>query len=158
LKNLYFKYVSNKKRETKGGYEMFRWREMYSCNITEIDKQHKRLLDIGANLHALVRSKDDGDHYDEIIEFIDELKEYTVYHFKSEEELMYKYGYEGLEEHKKAHEAFINKVNEIDLGDIDEDQKKATMDILIFIADWIEKHILKVDHRYKDFLNEKGVF
>lgn len=137
---------------------MFKWRESYSCNISEIDKQHKKLLQIGSDLSALVSSKDDLDHYDEIIELINELKKYTIYHFNSEEELMKRYGFIGLEEHQKAHKAFINKISEIDISAIDEDQKRVTMEILIFIADWIEKHILKVDHMYKDFLNEKGVF
>ncbi len=137
---------------------MFKWREIYSCNIEEVDNQHKRLLEIGSNLSNLVRNKDGIDRYDEIMEHLGELKNYTIYHFNSEEELMEKYGYEGLDEHKKAHRNFIDKINEIHCKDIDEDQRGVTMEILIFIADWIENHILKDDHRYKDFLNEKGVF
>lgn len=145
-------------RINERGKEMFKWREAYSCNISEIDNQHKRLLEIGSELSALVRGKDDLDHYDEIIQLLNELKEYTIYHFNSEEELMEKYRYEKLEEHRKAHRSFINKMSEIDIADVDEDQKRVTMEMLIFIADWIEKHILKVDHMYKDYLNERGVF
>lgn len=136
---------------------MFKWRDIYSTNIAEIDKQHKKLLEIGSQLSGLIRSKDDADHYDEIVELLDELKNYTIYHFKEEEELMEKYGYEGLDAHKKTHQDFIDKINEVNSADIDNNQKGITMEILVFIADWIEKHILKVDHMYKDFLNEKGV-
>tara|TARA_B100000965_G_scaffold341576_1_gene310420 strand:- start:248 stop:661 length:414 start_codon:yes stop_codon:yes gene_type:complete len=136
---------------------MFKWRDIYSTNIAEIDKQHKKLLEIGSQLSGLIRSKDDVDHYDEIVELLDELKNYTIYHFKTEEELMEKYGYEGLDEHKKTHQAFIDKINEVGSADIDNNQKGISMEILVFIADWIEKHILKVDHMYKDFFNEKGV-
>lgn len=136
---------------------MFKWRDIYSTNIAEIDKQHKKLLEIGSQLSGLIRSKDDADHYDEIVELLDELKNYTIYHFKEEEELMEKYGYEGLDEHRKTHQDFIDKINEVNSADIDNNQKGITMEILVFIADWIEKHILKVDHMYKDFLNEKGV-
>lgn len=137
---------------------MFKWRDIYSTNIDEIDKQHKKLLEIGSELSGLIRSRDDEDHYDEIVELLDELKSYTIYHFKAEEELMEKYGYEGLDEHKKTHQNFIDKINEVDGEDIDSNQKGVTMEILVFIADWIEKHILKVDHMYKEFLNDKGVF
>ncbi len=136
---------------------MFKWRENYSCNIEEIDKQHKKLLEIGSELSSLIRTRD-VDHYDEIIQLLDELKKYTIYHFQTEEELMEKYGYVGLADHKKVHQNFIDKIKEVDIKDIDENQKGVTMDILVFIADWIEKHILKVDHMYKDFLNEKGVY
>ncbi|WP_432666194.1 bacteriohemerythrin [Wukongibacter baidiensis] len=136
---------------------MFKWRENYSCNIEEIDKQHERLLEIGSDLSSLIRTRD-VDHYDEIIGLLDELKKYTIYHFKTEEDLMEKYGFDGLDEHKQVHQNFIDKVNEVGSEDIDENQKGVTMEILVFIADWIENHILKVDHMYKDFLNEKGVF
>lgn len=136
---------------------MFKWKENYSCNIEEIDRQHKRLLEIGSELSSLIRTKN-VDHYDEIIQLLDELKKYTIYHFKTEEDLMGKYGFDGLAEHKKVHQSFVDKINEVDSEDIDENQKGVTMEILVFIADWIEKHILKVDHMYKDFLNEKGVF
>lgn len=136
---------------------MFKWKENYSCNIEEIDKQHQRLLEIGSELSSLIRTKD-VDNYDEIIQLLDELKKYTIYHFQTEEYLMEKHGFAGLAEHKMVHQNFIDKINEVASKDIDENQKGVTMEILVFIADWIENHILKVDHMYKDFLNEKGVF
>ncbi|SHJ86734.1 bacteriohemerythrin [Paramaledivibacter caminithermalis] len=137
---------------------MFKWKELYSCNISKIDDQHKKLFEIGYKLSDLVRSKDDLDHYDEIIELINELTKYTIYHFETEEKLMEEYGFNGLEEHKKTHKAFVDKISQINISVIDEEQKRVMMEILVFIADWIEDHILKVDHMYKDFLNEKGVF
>ncbi len=36
-------------------------------------------------------------------------------------------------------------------------RKKIGIELVIFIADWIENHILKSDMEYKDFLNSKGV-
>lgn len=137
---------------------MFKWRNRYSCNINEIDNQHKRLLEIGSQISYIIKDKNDVDHYDEIIELLRELREYTIYHFKYEEDLMQKHGYKGLEKHKEAHEAFVNKIIEIESKDIDENQQRVTIEILTFIADWIENHILQVDHMYKNFLNEKGVF
>jgi len=37
-------------------------------------------------------------------------------------------------------------------------QRKIGMDLIVFIANWIEKHILVTDMRYKEYLNERGVF
>ncbi|MDK2918356.1 MAG: hemerythrin [Candidatus Petromonas sp.] len=140
------------------GETMFKWKEAFSCNVAEIDKQHKKLIELGSDLAIIVSAKDGLDHYDDIMRVLNELKDYTIYHFSYEEELMAKHGYEGLDNHKKQHNAFINKIVEIADKDIDENQKKVTMDILTFIADWIENHILKTDHQYKDFFNEKGIY
>ncbi|RKD21470.1 hemerythrin [Caminicella sporogenes DSM 14501] len=137
---------------------MFKWKDAFSVNVAEIDKQHKKLIEIGSKLAHILSLKDDIDHYDEIMEILENLKEYTVYHFNYEEELMKKYGFEGLKAHEREHQAFVDKIIELTTKDIDDNQKKVTMDMLIFIADWIENHILKTDHKYKDFFNEKGIF
>ena len=66
-------------------------------------------------------------------------------------------GYPDFERHKKEHDAFVKKVQSIDELDVDEKQKKVGMELVIFIADWIENHILKSDMAYKEFLNNKGI-
>lgn len=137
---------------------MFKWHDKFSVNIEEIDKQHQKLFELGSRIFEMVSVKGDFDYYDEIIEILTELKEYTIYHFGYEEKLMEEKGYEGLEEHKKEHDAFVSKVEEVLKKDIDEEQREIKMDMIIFIADWVEKHILNTDQEYKIYLNLKGVF
>ncbi len=137
---------------------MFKWKDNYSCNVEEIDNQHRRLFEIGNNIYELLLLDEKIDKYDDIQKGLMELKDYTIYHFDSEEKLMDKHGYENLENHKIEHIAFIKKIEEFCSKDIDEDQQEAVMDMLTFIANWIEKHILGTDHKYKDFFNEKGVY
>lgn len=137
---------------------MFKWKEKFSCNIEEIDNQHKTLFDLGQRIYNVVSLNDGYDHYDEILNTISALQNYTVYHFDYEEKLMEDYNYPDIENHKKQHKAFIHKVTNLDAEYIDDHQKKVSMDLLVFILDWIETHILKSDMNYKDFLNKKGVF
>jgi len=66
----------------------FEWKDRYSLNIGEIDKQHKRLFEIGARVYDLAVLNDSYDHYDEIMKTLDELLEYTEYHFRYEENIM----------------------------------------------------------------------
>ncbi|HHW68637.1 bacteriohemerythrin [Defluviitalea raffinosedens] len=132
---------------------MFDWKDEFSCNVDLIDSQHKRLLEIGSKLYHIVRDADLYDHYDEIVECLHELADYTVYHFQSEEELMLSSNYLPYFTHKQEHQKFIDKVNDVLRQDIDDKQKKITMDIIIFIADWIEKHILKHDTAFGKFFN-----
>ncbi|AOT72902.1 bacteriohemerythrin [Geosporobacter ferrireducens] len=136
---------------------LFKWKDAYSCNVEAIDQQHKKLFELGSKLYSIVSLKDGADHYDEIMDVLVELKDYTIYHFDYEEALLEKHGFQGLQDHLKEHNSFIDKIVELENEDIDEKQSKITMDIIIFISNWIEQHILKSDMQYKAFLNDKGV-
>lgn len=136
---------------------MFKWKESYSFNISEIDKQHKKLFEIGSRIYDLASLNDGYDHYDEIMQIFDELRDYTVYHFNYEEELMQKHGYEQFEKHKFEHDFFIKKMNRLEKSDIDEEQNKTLLNIISFVADWISGHILQSDTDYKDFMHANGI-
>ncbi|WIV10652.1 bacteriohemerythrin [Proteiniborus sp. MB09-C3] len=131
---------------------IFKWKDNFSIGIEEIDKQHKRLFEIGGEIYNLAILKDGQDHYDEIIRLLNSLKDYTVYHFGFEENLMKKYNYEDIEKHKGQHDKFIEKLNEIETQDIDSRQKKVVLDILDFVINWISSHILGSDFKYKDII------
>lgn len=136
---------------------IFKWKDAYGCNIQEIDSQHKRLFEIGSKVFEVASLKDEFDHYDEIINILEELKEYTVYHFAYEEKLMQENNYEGYEEHKVEHDFFIKKIKRIERKDLENAQSEAILDIIAFVADWVSNHILKTDMNYKKFFNEKGI-
>ncbi|NFA16199.1 bacteriohemerythrin [Clostridium botulinum] len=137
---------------------MFEWKKIYCCNISKIDNQHKRLFELADEIYTIVSVNDGYDHFDEIMEAIKALKEYTVYHFSYEEEVMRKYEYGDLDNHKVEHDAFVNKIKSINEEEIDEKQKNFLMDLLEFIVNWIENHILKSDLKYKEYLNGLGVY
>ena len=137
---------------------MFKWKENFSVNIKTIDEQHQELFKIGNSLYDIVSIKDGMDRYDETIDALYSLRDYAVYHFEYEENLMKQNGYPEYLKHKKQHDAFIAKVQSIDEESVDEKQKKVGMDLIIFIANWIENHILKTDMEYKEFLNDKGIY
>lgn len=134
---------------------MFDWKPELETGISIIDEQHKKLLSIGSSLYELLDSVNYNDHYDEIIELLQELKDYTVYHFKTEEDILIN-EYAGFRLHKAQHDSFIDKIEEALSMDIDENQKIITNEMLVFIADWIANHILKTDKLYVDFLTSKG--
>lgn len=128
---------------------IFKWKDNFSIGIEEIDRQHKRLFEIGGEIYNLAILKDGQDHYDEIIALLNSLKDYTVYHFGFEESLMEKYNYDDIDKHKQQHDKFIEKLVEIEAQDIDARQKKVILDILDFIVNWISSHILGTDFKYK---------
>lgn len=137
---------------------MFKWKENFSVNVKKLDEQHKEIFNIGNFVYDLISMKDDIDRFDEIMVALNKLRDYAKYHFETEEKLMLEYGYPKYEEHKHQHDSFIAKINSIDEDAIDEDQRKVGLDLIMFIANWIEQHILRTDMEYKEFFNKKGVY
>lgn len=135
----------------------FDWKDEYSIGIELIDKQHRHLFEIGKRIIDLAEAQDGFDYYDEIVEVIQELKEYTVYHFGYEEELMAKYEYDNYEKHKFEHFFVIKKIERFESEDIDEKQEETIMNLVKFIFDWISNHILHEDMSYKEFFISRGV-
>ncbi len=137
---------------------MFKWQDSFSSNVNVFDEQHKKLFSLGNRLLDVVHTSRDADHYDDIIEVLDELKAYTVYHFNAEEALMEKYNYPKMMSHKMQHRKFLAKVEELLSKDINTNQIDITLELLTFLADWIQNHILDIDNQYGEFFNEQGEY
>jgi hemerythrin len=124
---------------------MVTWKEEYSIGVPVIDEQHKALFDIVNRVQSLLGDEFIVDKYDGIVAIINELKEYTIYHFQTEEDYMLKIGYKKLFTQKVLHQDFVEKMNSIDFSQIDNDQNKYLNEILYFVCDWLLMHILKED-------------
>lgn len=127
---------------------MFEWKKDYELGVHDIDEQHKKLFEIGNRAYELLKNDVYVDKYDKIVEIIQELKNYTAFHFKSEEDYMISIGYKKLLSHKVEHDDFIYRVNSIDFDRIDYGQNEYIMDLLEFVYKWIGDHILVKDKDY----------
>jgi len=127
---------------------MIEWRDEFSVGNADIDAQHKKLFQIAGRAYALLKDDMKSDKYDEIIGILEELKEYTQYHFTFEEEHMKNIGYKKLLSHKILHDDFIERFNGVNLDAIDSNQSKYIMETLDFVMNWISEHILGSDKQY----------
>jgi len=134
------------------------WSDKLSVNVDLIDGQHKQLVEKINKFHnALIENR--GKMY--VRETLKFLKDYTVFHFSTEEELMEKYDYpdKDTEYQKKQHSNFVNTIDKLE-----EQFKKegATENFMIsvqrFILDWIILHISNIDKKLGAFLLEKDEF
>lgn len=128
-----------------GGKLMLKWKEEYVIGVDQIDEQHEMLFKIAERAFTLLKSDMYVDKYDKIITIIEELKDYAVYHFRSEEEYMLSIGYRKFLSHKAEHDEFINKVTNTDLNKIDVDQNAYLLSVLEFVVNWTSEHILQRD-------------
>ncbi len=87
------------------------------------------------------------DKYDEIVYLLDEMKRYTIFHFADEEKYMESIQYEGLPAQKRAHDAFIAKIENMDLEQIDTHQQDTLEELMHFLTEWLINHILHADKK-----------
>lgn len=119
----------------------------YLTGIPVIDKEHKELFRIIDDVYRVMTDELALDKYDEIIRLLGELKEYTKFHFQDEELYMESIHYEGLEGQKMAHDAFVTRLEEMDLDHIDENQQETLEDLMEFLTEWLINHILHSDKK-----------
>ena len=120
---------------------MYEFKDEYKIGIDIIDEQHNKLFDIADRTYYLLKDEFTIDKYDKIVELLKELKEYTAYHFKCEEDYMESINYKRMFTQKIEHESFIKKLDEIDLNKVDENQDEYIMEILEFLTNWLINHI-----------------
>lgn len=119
----------------------------YLTGIELVDIEHKELFRIVDKANRLVKSFDSLSGFDNIIAILNELREYTKEHFTDEEEYMESIHYEGLDAQKRAHEAFIDKLNNIDPNQLEENPQENLQELLEFLLGWLINHILHTDKK-----------
>ncbi len=124
---------------------MYEFKEEFKTGIDIIDEQHKRLFEIADETYKLLKNEFITDKYDKIVHLIEELKEYTSFHFKTEEDYMESINYKRMFTQKIEHQDFIKKLDEIDLNKIDENQEEYILELLNFLNDWLVNHICTND-------------
>ncbi|CCO25481.1 bacteriohemerythrin [Maridesulfovibrio hydrothermalis] len=136
------------------GKELVTWSDSaYSVGVRTIDVQHKKLVGMINALHKAMRDRASGSVMQELV---DKLKNYTVEHFRTEEQLFDKFGYPHTAEHKVLHEKFVNQVLEFDSA-LRSGKAKVTMEVMHFLKDWLIQHIQGEDRKYTSFMNSNGV-
>ena len=129
------------------------WQEAFSVNIHGIDAQHRKLLELMANLYDGVKRGYD-DTYLGIR--VMELSLFAGTHFDTEELLMSEYHFPGYDEHIKEHEIFRTKMTSIE-QDLSTGRMPLTLATVSSLKDWYERHLLNLDKKYSSFLNGKGI-
>ncbi len=135
----------------------FAFTEKYHTGIELVDNEHRRLFEIIHDTNDLIHAELLHDKYDEIMRLLAELRDYTEVHFRDEEALMERIHYPELDAQKRAHTAFVERLVEIDLSeldDMDDNQQEYLIDLIQFLAGWLINHILGSDKKIGDYMRE----
>ncbi len=126
------------------------WDKALSVQIEEIDDDHRKLVNL---YNILNHSVVEGDATDYIEAVMEELISCTVWHFRHEERLMLKYGYEGFAEHKSEHQELIESARELQQKLL-QDRKSLSSEDIEFLEHWLIGHVLGADMDLGSYLGE----
>ncbi len=138
--------------DTSSG-KIVEWSDDLSVNVRTIDEHHMTLINMINELYQAMRQRKTNSVIKEIV---DKLLEYTKYHFGYEEKIFDKYKYPDTDSHKKLHRTFEGKIEEFGKG-LASGKAIVSSEVIRFLKDWLVKHIMIVDHKYSQFMNEHGI-
>ena len=134
---------------------IFDFSEKYMTGIELVDDEHRHLFEIIKETNDVINAAYLHDKYDEIMRLLAELKDYTESHFHDEEELMLRINYPHINSQKHAPSAFIEKlvnINLSELDNIDDNQDEYLNELITFLLQWLSNHILGSDKKIGEYI------
>jgi hemerythrin len=129
------------------------WNSAFESGIPSVDSQHKRLVGMINGMHKAIVERRGREILGSIL---NQMRTYTLTHFKAEERLMADYGYPELAGHQDLHAYFVARVDSFQ-EDFSAGKPVLTREVMGFLKEWLETHILKADRGFSDYLREKGL-
>lgn len=123
---------------------MFEWKDEYRVHVLSVDAQHQNLFRMAGELHAAMAT---GQARSVLAKTLDRLLQYTAMHFAHEERLMRIHNYPDLPAHQAEHEALTSQVLKFQ-ADFQNGRTTVTIQLMYFLKDWLEKHIMGSDKKY----------
>ncbi len=124
--------------------ESFHWTKTYDTGLSEVDLQHRYLVDTINEFGSIMIQ--DQVAFDDIEQVFKKLADYTQYHFEEEEILMNQVGIDKrhFDDHHKKHKDFLHEVTSMYAG-MSEENSDAARYLFDFLTRWLVYHILGAD-------------
>ncbi len=121
------------------------WNEHFVTGIEIIDQQHQWLVDL-INASAPVLAQKYNTDHEQADKLLDQLVEYAVFHFETEDRLMKEYAIDPRhhENHYASHSGFADEVGRMRAAYTNGEMPSGA-ELLGFLANWLIYHILGED-------------
>lgn len=127
------------------------WSEAMSVGVPRLDRDHRVLI-------GLINRLAGGDQEtanDRIIgEVLEALVAYTIFHFAREEQVMEFCGFPETETHREEHRLLAAEVVDLRARFLSDRQSVSLEDLLRFLGDWLNHHILLQDMAYRAIVGD----
>ncbi|MBY0432161.1 MAG: bacteriohemerythrin [Rhodospirillales bacterium] len=124
-----------------------------SVGSEAVDEDHRKLVIMLNRMHDVLQEEASTDV---IAEVLGEMLEYTHYHFEFEEAVMRQSGFPELEQHIVLHRTLTGRALEFLQRFKDEPSILLAYEILGFLSDWLTRHILRDDMKYRPYVARQG--
>ncbi|GGB13205.1 GGDEF domain-containing protein [Agarivorans gilvus] len=124
--------------------ESFRWTADFETGITQVDQQHRQLINLINKIGRLLTENQTSSS--ELKALNIELHTYVKEHFQTEEQLMAQHQVDirHLKPHVQAHHEFLNEISK--LNQLDQSVKyQQVKNLLDYLIQWLAYHILGID-------------
>lgn len=118
------------------------WDVKYETGIEEIDLQHRYFLRLINRLAEELATTEDEKYRDRLL---DELRQYASFHFISEENLMRKFGYPGLQAHRLLHLHLLDMLSSRGAG-------HSVQHLIDFLVEWFMGHTASEDRQIGEYI------
>ncbi len=115
------------------------WKEEYSVQIPEIDREHRILLDYVTGVEQAIKGRKPA------LDAIGQLLSFAVTHFTFEESVMRIQGYGSLETHFKGHQHFLDELRALERQ---AREVRLPSDASSVLRGWLEQHFVADDRYY----------
>jgi hemerythrin len=121
----------------------------FMFGIEKIDSEHRHLISIFNRMSE----KADQEESTDFVKIVEELEEYSCYHFNTEETLMKKANYSEIDEQIIQHQIFRQKIDDFKTS-IQFGSSILQSEIVDFLRKWLLKHIMECDAKYVPSVKE----
>jgi len=130
--------------------DIFPWDDNFNTGLPKVDEQHKKLVQM---LNLLASNIAYGTNIELLNRIFDEMAEYAVYHFETEEAIWHEYLTDDSAEieHKAIHRSFVEEVVRLKTSLATRSLAELADETLGFLAGWLASHILESD-RYLGYV------
>lgn len=137
---------------------MSEWEDRYAVGIESIDKDHMELFAVINRVYKIIRMG--GNTRWAVAEAIKYFKNYTVRHFRSEEEFMLSVNYSGYEHHKRIHDGMRDRIipKLYSRLEYNEYSPESVEQFLSISEKWLSRHILGHDRDLVKWVDKAANF
>ena len=123
-----------------------------SVGVKAADDDHKKLIGLLNRLYEAMKS---GQGREVVGKVLDDLINYTKFHFAREEDYFAKTGYPAVE-HMKDHRELVKQAEKLQ-SRYKNGEPALSIETLDFLKDWLTIHIQGTDKQYSSYLNANGI-
>lgn len=127
------------------------WNPSLNTGVRAIDEQHKRLVSLVNNLGSAIE-RGEGSEFMEVV--CHELDEYARFHFRDEEKLMEAVEYPLIQNQKKAHAEFRERLS-VMIQDAHGQDLITPREFFVMLGEWLVQHIVFMDKPLAEYIRER---